>query len=555
MPLVIEEEVPVKNKRGRPRSVPMEGWVLPIPKTDVPGKPYVKDPNVLFAYWSGPLRAFDQPDSTKPGSYRVYVYREIPVCDNSLIDLDHAYERVYETWPFGDKCKDAREGFIAAHGSGVYRIQIIDLEYNNSSDAVNGTILTTKFAFQDLVNHPPRLNLKSLNMGDTRNKDYIRYCRQRGIKLPGDEGFGEEGKSKMSELEKTVFDAAVTKLVHGNDDGATRELSGLARDMMARSDEHTRTLMEVLASNKNSSTGDIMPIVTLMQGQMQALTAQCQSQLDSQRQSYQAMLDSARRDLDSLRDSKQREIDGLREEVRELRRQLDSKEQPKSLIEQAEELAKLESMFQHRRGRIIQPPAPPQPEGPPSWLMPALALAAPILERYFGSSLSPTAALGLNTPTTIAGTLAATNLPPSPAIPAQQPPATTSEVPVSKLGLQLYGKETAQKLMLGFNAILTTLQEPLWNHLIDPELNGEDFAGWFIDGHGQANYDMVRRAAKMDLVAAIQCHPYLGGQIEQAGIKHDQLNEFVDRFLNAEKIWQEAEAAAAVTAPEPTKVQ
>jgi len=90
--------------------------------------------------------------------------------------------------------------------------------------------------------------------------------------------------------------------------------------------------------------------------------------------------------------------------------------------------------------------------------------------------------------------------------------------------------------MLG---LLAEISKPLIEHLRNPELNGEDFAVWFVDGveglgggYGIRLRNEIASMGKEKLLGMAKMFPPLWAQIEPAG--EERINSFMDEFLS----WQ-----------------
>ena len=309
-----------KLKRPK-RIVDIEGtnWLLPKPQYELTTKaPFVKDPKLLFDYWSGPLRAFDEPDPEKAATYCIYVYRQWPSIDNSMIGLEFSYEGKYQSWEFGEDCTDALEGFKKRHGSGQFGIQIHDLSVNNSGGK-SRTIIETTYRLNDFGKYPPQLNLKCLNQLDPKNAMYIRWLKMRSIPIPGDPDFNKPEKDpdevKMNAMAQKILENQLEKLdkqesVNGMQplQDSVNMMAKTTADIVEKTTKQNESLMskvlDMMSSAQGQKSADVGPIMAIMQTSFQ-------SQLDSQRSTFQSMLDSRDRENQQLRDEVKRLTDKL----------------------------------------------------------------------------------------------------------------------------------------------------------------------------------------------------------------------------------------------------
>ena len=185
------------------------------------------------------------------------------------------------------------------------------------------------------------------------------------------------------------------------------------------------------------------------------------------------------------------------------------------------------------KSRIIQKQE--DDDSPPKWIQAFLPIVGQVAQSYMQSHTPQVP----NMPQAQSSPQTASNGPQAQTTTSNASLATSAISDIAKAAMTA---ERAQQMISMYGAYLDTVAMPLFTHLSDPKLNGEDFADFFISGWGEMFYEQLKTVPVQDLVDAIIAHKGLGDSIHKANISLDRVKDFVERFLNADKYWKDSES-------------
>jgi len=175
---------------------------FPAPKFikvfDKPGK---KNAVLFFRYWASI-------PADKHDLIEVKLYRTWPQVDLKLTEpnrKDITWDIIEGKIPF-DPPEDYQNFFLEKYFSGEWNVIL-------NEKGVKGKIMEAFFDATDMEKYPPRVDLRTVLWDKTANRSYQRWCEQKRIQIPGQEGieFQEAqemtaGMSVVGEAMKTVVD-------------------------------------------------------------------------------------------------------------------------------------------------------------------------------------------------------------------------------------------------------------------------------------------------------------------------------------------------------------
>lgn len=484
----------------------------------------VKDSGEFFEWWTGlSFPGEDRPKSvpekgldwTKPAEgtsqsaprYKCYIKRLLPVCDPGLVNADaFKYIQVSTTWPFwtldGQPEMNWRKGILESWGSGQYRFEMIDIFARRS-------IAIHEIHLEDWANYPPKLNLETLLVDHKSNLRWVQQMRMKGIKMPGDKGYGSETTTEEGELMAGALDSLVGRLAD----------VALAKDNSGGSSEAvTVEVIRSLANQKQdpfalmSSMADVF---AKLQGGKQNdsdVVQQMRNLLDVTNQQMLALQNEMRNREASFRDQEAK----LHQEIRQLEREL-SKTREELMIARVEKddigtaidrVSQLKEKLGVRsiRRRIEQPEH--ETPGVMEMLAPLLPQLIQALPGLLGQT--PTAALA--------------------AVPAAAVPQQQQQQPENR-AQKIMGDEY-QMFEQILKPAITSMKVPLINYLSNPDTySGHDFADLVTEVHGETTCVQLRGLGENTLIKAIIAHDEVWPELQKLAVSPDRLKQFAQEFV------------------------
>jgi hypothetical protein len=191
---------------------------FPAPKFikvfDKPGK---KNAVLFFRYWASI-------PAEKQDLIEVKVYRTWPQVDVKLTEpnrKDITWDIIEGKLPF-DPPEDYQTYFLEKYFSGEWNVIL-------NEKGVKGKIMEAFFDATDMEKFPPRVDLRTVLWDKTANRDYKRWCEQKRIQIPGQEGADFQEAQEMN-AGMTVVGNAMETLAEQNKE-ALAENRALVREV------------------------------------------------------------------------------------------------------------------------------------------------------------------------------------------------------------------------------------------------------------------------------------------------------------------------------------
>lgn len=178
----------------------------------------------FFRYWKEVAGTTSAPTESA-GLVSVKFYMQWPVCDPKLAD-PHAKTRVHTEFHgpmWFENPEDYLQETLKALGSGEWMVVL-------NEENVHGELMRGYFGAVDLDQYPPKVDLKTIVRGVSKNQDYITWLKRNNVKLPWDDPEEEErmASQEMATAVNVVADAlrdTTNKVLESKDRevAATRE--------------------------------------------------------------------------------------------------------------------------------------------------------------------------------------------------------------------------------------------------------------------------------------------------------------------------------------------
>lgn len=561
------------------------------------------DPATFFTWWRSKLsfptdkKSLDwvQPPEDKPQTkprYKAYFYRKFPKIDPGLVGNKHAYIHISHQWPFmadGKPQDDWQKGMLALFGTGRYKIEIIDYYAGRS-------IANSEMELFDWAHNPPKLNMDMVIMESPDNKVFIQQMRARGLKLPGDEGYkryqqSEESEDEMAsatvEVMGKVLDRALDKVDRLEQNGNNHSSNGSDATTVVLQQMGALVQSVINAKSDNGGAAQIAELIKKLDGGNNRVF---ESIIEQMRTSFRETADKIEKQAaenvrlvrDQLAEAKAK-IERLESEKHELQmRLLDGGNKKDDLFMQIENVGRIkEALGVPLRSGVVRKVEEKTDDdgGMPRWAKDIIQMAMPIFQPMIMQAMQAQAGGQTPAPNGMhVQTLQAVPTQPlqSPSA-AQQPqntqqpqqpsgsPATASAPSgaldgISAEALSIFGAEICMKIMDAYGIFINMVQVPLVEHLLNPELHGEDFAELIIDYHGEPVYKQIAAVGVEDLAGAIMTHAGVWNKVKHQVTPH-YLREFTEHFVNMVKYVGDDEIVdttitteGEVIKPKPTEV-
>lgn len=574
-----EDEPPEAAQSAAPRITAVQISDEPFPR---PPR-FDCQPQPFFDYWY----------SLKPGERArstVYVYRAWPVLDHSrgltpeeVFAIREKKRRLTTniaklTEPFSPQ--HWRDEILHRFGSGDYHFKLNDAGVRNNGKLPPRQMCQTTVRGLRDDDHPPVVDPKVLDLNDPQNRSYIQFLLMKGIQIPG---LDEPEKPKENE------DMAATER--------------LAESVEKMADRNATLAAQIAAQSAAQAAAKDKPADVSTQASlagMDIVKAAAQAALDFQAKATEAsakaqdpivyhknimeaaerfkpaapdpnggganMMDMMMKFLGMMQQSNKEVIQEIRESSR--------------LVAEAQNarITFTEKIAQDALARSSNPSnaapgtpgattgTPAAPPDPIAGTLRVLEGMEKIMERtgVFGGKGSdgpwwarPAMTLAASIPTAISyaaynAAVAKTGTG-TPALPPQQP-GEGEEIEDGAPALNQGAPQgTAVNPYIQF---LQSIHKPLVN-AVDQNLPGFVFAGNLVLSNGWGIYDQLHAAGKDQILTLLQSYP----PVWQDVIKMPRFNEFLDEFLDRDKVAQAAEefriaqeAAREPAPPPPQKV-
>lgn len=536
---------------------------------------------------------------TKP-RYKTYVRRLLPLCDPSIVGA-MKYILVCHAWPFqlddGRPNDNWRNGILRLWGSGRYKFETIDY-YASRTIAVCEVEIQAWADFPPVLNMDTLL----LDAKENRTWIQIwRQRGQKFPGDKGYEDSLKKGEDDLatSEMGGIILDLAKRGLEpkesdeSGLDKGLVAEVvkdalknRGGGIDPTQMMTAFTGMATQIATTMSSSRNGEDKEQIREMVQRIEASYGGQIRQLESTIADLREQLRSAREELArSQRESSERQLEIIRLTAEANR--------PEDIFQSIERVNKMKEAMGISGNRPVRSAKEPEPSMMQEFL-PMLQPFLPVMAHGLMKLMSPSetpqtvsqnqgqASQSANNPSPSPGQAApqaqtqgryrvvssevieahaakvsgqASSAPPPPSMnqpqaaseapPSAQSHQATPPAPapalrqyISPEGVQLLGEENAMALVNRHQMILGVLAEPLTRHLLDPELNGEDFASFVMNGWGDKLYNLGKATPVEEMADAIQAFEPIWREVRSV-VSREKLLEFVERFVNAEKYFRE----------------
>lgn len=223
-------------------------------------------PDQFFKYWA--LLSGEELDRVK-----IYPYRMWPVVDVNLplteeeLDLIRRHEKKPPPRNLGVlkepiDWKNWQADVCHRFGAGDYNFKL-----NDTHPAVRRTICQTAIVgvLRDMDTYPPDVNVQTVVVDDPANVSYVRWCRLKGIRLPGDQPSREETSSMadvrtveiLGKQNEKLLEHALDNNKKGNSGDAVTEAIKSVTSLMTGASEKSQQML-VDSINKRAQSEDPM---------------------------------------------------------------------------------------------------------------------------------------------------------------------------------------------------------------------------------------------------------------------------------------------------------
>lgn len=508
------------------------------------------DVDSFFRYW----KAIHH-DKEFSQRYIVYAYRNWPITDHGLINkketnIDKLVDFV-----------DGTSGVLHRYGSGDYHFKLNDAQLGKTV-----CTLTLKH-LRDFENYMPVLDLRTVVLTDPANNSYLELMRSKGTKFPGDKTTESEddvanvkafetidkltdklfdrGERERDEFQPTGDLAGIVEMMA---DGA-RSSNRIVEDAMKRAAEvsskandpaaFTEKVMEMAERLAKPAAGEggvnNMAVLDMMMKQSQA-------QMESQAQMYKMVMTIQEQriaHMELIQQQQQQQAMGGGTGVGVggvIQTRVVDKDPIDELLSKTEKMKKLQVALtgdNEGGGRGGDGPA---------WLpyLPMILQGLSFVANVIGSGMynAAVAKTGVGLPVA----------PPQPPMPpsvdegGDEPPAPAQQQ-----------QNPNMPRLNPVHAFLETLRPALIAHLNNADLDGADFAAWFINSReeGRITYERMKEQGKETLLFAMGGYPPIKAIMEQIP---GRFGAFMDEFLDHDRLMAEGEGEDEDDGEEPPLV-
>lgn len=508
----------------------------------------------FFDYWKG------IPED-KEDAATIYVYRRWPVINRQFADPTavKTIDKLVGKSPFQN---DDFEGDIAhRYGEGDYRFFMNE-----------GSAQITRCDIQIRNDqYPPLVDPRELVQGDPLNAGFIQSLRMRGVKLPGDAGYGqatEQTKQEEEESEemKEAGAAAITVLsdiardamndkrrpdpeprVSGAETAGLTLISNAAQSSMKMVQDTAASLLES-RSTQNDPFVTVTAIMGLVDKLKPAPVADTTTPLlEKMFTLFQSEMAATRREMAELRNtSSNRSEEGTG--------QLAFIDQLKQMKEMKELTTEMFGGGEPRRKRSDddddedddRPRRRREPESLVSTIFKSIGPSLPTLIQNGMMAITAFQTITHN----LAVAKSGQGQPIAPTAPAASPQQSNPSAtglnsgpapldPEAEAFLATQPPEDAQ-VIRHVVPYISTLEAPFLKHFFDENLGGEYFAEFLINSamDGRKTYEQISSMGKEALLKILHAHTSIWRQVQSLQPK---LDLFLDRFVNHDALMEEGD--------------
>lgn len=561
----------IKRKRGRPKGTTKQllaakGMTFPgnpPPEVtaqalkDLPRPPKwlyrQKDAADFFKYWRG--LSVENRELVS-----VYIYRNYPVIDVMLTappgtkpgDGPAKYQKVL-TEPMSEEY-DA--DLLHMLGWGDYTLYL--------KQGSKEICRLQNYSTERDSNHPPILDINQLVRTDPKNQAYIEGLRQRNVKLPWEESTGEEDMNVATtqNLTDTIKELATRQIPPPPQPRATADevASSSALAVMKEAATFSAKLVSDAAdraSDKQTTASNPLEIVESI-----AKLATIMSSNKAPDTATPMLVEVMKQNSELNRRLSEQQQEHTRELITMMKRENPninpaSLPQPKSLADTLNELKDVKSVMQEFMG--ITPAETEDEDGNPlkqngngkANTINLILAALPAVGQLVTGLVQGAVAVSHN----LAIARGAANpdaTPTPPTMPMPQAPIGMQPTPSNGQPTPVYQQAYTptspqvpltpeQEQLRTVHLLLEKITPSFLHHFKHAELNGADFAHWFIhsDENGRLIYDQLVEGGKDQIWQVIQTYPPLWGQVHGYQLR---LGTFLDEMLDYDNLYAQDEA-------------